>query len=90
MFLNDVNNKVFNCFTLFVANIIKCITNTQKHGRICRLFILVERSVVCPIWLFLSVCQEKLLSFVYISLKVRLLWIFRGSFIFAEESLPRK
>jgi hypothetical protein len=38
----------------------------------------------------LSVCQEKLLSFVYISLKVRLLWIFRCSFIFAGESLPRK
>ena len=31
MFLNDVNNKVFNCFTLFVANIIKCTTLTKIH-----------------------------------------------------------
>jgi len=31
MFLNDVNDKVFNCFTLFVANIIKCTTFTKIH-----------------------------------------------------------
>jgi hypothetical protein len=46
MFLNDVNNKVFNCFTLFIANIIKCTTLT-KIALLMRSFSL---SIVCVFW----------------------------------------
>ena len=45
MFLNDVNNKVFNCFTLFVANIIKCTTLTKIHkSMVSRM----SNMVLCP------------------------------------------
>ena len=62
--LNDVNNKVFNCFTLFVANIIKCkhVQIYDKKHKIIVLKAMINSLKYTKAWSYLSA--------VYISGKV--------------------